>query len=78
MQPFVTMDKAFNIPCIIYDKGSYFGDNDVLGLKTSSRSHTALCREDCLIYTLKLEDLVAQFGDYRKIENLMRTIATEK
>ena len=78
MQHFVSLDKAFNLPLTIYNAGTYFGDNDVLLLKNGYRVHTAICKEDCLIYTLKHSFLKNILEDFPKMENLMYKIANEK
>ena len=77
MESFVPMEKAFNIASVIYDKGSYFGDNEVLGA-VKTRTHTCVCYEDCILYTLHYNHLIDNLQGFGKLNDLMRKIATEK
>ena len=78
MEHYISTEKAFNLPLTIYNSGSYFGDNDVLLLKNGYRVHTAVCKEDCFIYTLKFQWLRELLNDFPKMEKLMYKIANEK
>ena len=44
----------------------------------NSRSHTAVCGEDTVIYTIKQQYLQEQLQGYENIEKLMNKIAKEK
>ena len=78
MFPFVSHGGCFNVPIAIYNDGSYFGDNDVLQEKREQRSHTAICAEDCQLYTINNDQLKGILGEFQDIQKLMIEIAQQK
>ena len=78
MTKFVNAESCFNVPICVYGEGSYFGDNDVLLQRNGYRSHTAVCKEDCQVYTIKNSILFESLEKFENIKRIMLQIADEK
>jgi CRP-like cAMP-binding protein len=78
MRSFVKHESCFNVPIAAYSSGSYFGDNDVLLQRNGYRSHTAVCQEDCQVYTIKNDVLLERLEKFESIKSIMLQIAEEK
>jgi len=78
MKTLVKDNECFNVPICIYSDGSYFGDNDVILQRNGYRQMTAVCQQDCQIFSIKNNALEECLDKNNPIKSIMLKIAEEK
>jgi diaminopimelate epimerase len=74
---------SFNIPLVVFNNGSHFGDNDTFRFNTisgsSSRQTTAICKENSTTtYGIKTQLLITLLQGNPHMIALMEQLAHEK